>query len=246
MNKRLKELGVSVDLKIDVQKIAAMSNKKLDSIPSEQRTFIKHKTLKLVAIAACVAVIGVAAATIAEKPTQYVIQAPKTETEVSGAISAEYYAEKERLDGMNLYVSDRNNFFIQIPADASVSAGVHIDEEEDINADTCTITFNHCILSVLYNYTQSGNQYTTIEEVINSYTEAGVHLCGKLDDFEMFNVGDKINGYKFCQYVSERLRIEHITYYTPDGAVGITVQFSDTSEEDEAVLSQCLDSILIK
>ena len=246
MNKRLKELGVSADLKIDVKKITAMANKRLDAIPSERRTLKKYKPLKLIAVAVCAIVIGVTAITIAEKPVQYVIEVPKTKIEVSDETSAEYYAERDKIEGMKLYASDRNNFFIQVPESASISDGVHIDEEEDVNADMSTITFNHCVLSVLYNYTPSGNQCTTIEEVINAYAEDGVHLSGELEGFEMFNAGDKISGYKFCQRVSERLRIEHMHYYTPDGAVGITVQVSDASTEDEAVLSQCLSSILIK
>ena len=244
MNKRLKELGVSTNLKIDVQKVTAMANKKLDAIPSERRTFIKYKPLKLIAIAACVAVIGLAAIAIAERREDHVFQIPKTEIDVSDIVSEEYYAARDKQEGMKLYVSAKNNFYIQVPENAFVSEGVHIDEIT--YTDTCTIRFNNCFLSVVYDYALSGDRYTTLDEVINAFAEDGITLQGEVKDFEIFRITDDINGYKFCQYVSEKRRIEYIHYYTPSGEVGIVVQVNSTNSDDEMILSKSLNSILIK
>ena len=214
----------------------------LNNLPERENISKRFRIKTFILIAAC---IGVAATiTIAEKHRNRVFQIPKTEIAVSDIVSEEYYAAKDKHEGMKLYVSDKNNFYIQIPEDAVVSEGVHIDEST--YADTCTIRFNNCFLSISYNYVLSDNQYTTLDEVMNVYAEDGITLQGEVKDFETFEVTNDIKGYKFYQYVSEKLWIEHIHYYTPRGEVGIVVQANDTNSDDEVILSQSLNSILIK
>lgn len=214
----------------------------LGNLPERENICKKFRIQTFILIAAC---IGVAATiTMAEKRVNRVFQIPKTEMAVSDVISEEYYAARDKQKGMKLYVLAKNNFYIQIPEDAFVSEGVHIDES--IDADTCTMRFNNCLLSVAYNYVLSGNQYATLEEVMNAFAEDGITLQGEVKDFETFEITDDIKGYKFYQYVSEKLWIEHIHYYTPDGEVGIVVQAYNTNSEDEVILSKSLNSILIK
>ncbi|MCH5210957.1 MAG: DUF4179 domain-containing protein [Oscillospiraceae bacterium] len=71
MSKRLKELGISTDLKIDAQRIATMSNQKLDAIPSERKTFMKYKKTKIVVIAAVITILFIVTAFAADNIISY-------------------------------------------------------------------------------------------------------------------------------------------------------------------------------
>ena len=178
----------------------------------------------------------------AHKNVPHVITYPWIDN-IEESVYENYYELRDRQDGMKLYVSDKNNFFIQIPENSYVIEGKHIDD--DTYADTCNISFDDCFIAIMYNYnTNHEKQFTTLEEVLNAYSDDGITLQGEIKDFEAFEIDD-FNGYKFCQYVSERSQIEYIHYYTSNGQIGITAQYNNTELNGE-ILSQILSSILIK
>ncbi|MCH5209835.1 MAG: hypothetical protein J1F01_02620 [Oscillospiraceae bacterium] len=214
----------------------------LSNLPERGNVRKRFKIKTAILIAACICVAATIA--IAGSREYRVFQIPKAEFEVSDTVSEEYYKIRDRQEGMKLYVSDKENFYMQIPEKAFVSEGVHIDE--DTNADTCTIRFNHYLLSVLYNYMPSDTQYSTLEEVINAIAEDGITMHGEVKDFETFELNDDIKGYRFYQYLSEKSWTEYIHYYTSSGTVGISVQAHNPDSYDKAVLEKVLSSILIK
>ncbi|MCD8390301.1 MAG: DUF4179 domain-containing protein [Firmicutes bacterium] len=62
MSSRLDDLGVSVDLKFDTERIKVLTNKRLNAEPTERQIFMKHKKIKIALIAALITFLGFASA----------------------------------------------------------------------------------------------------------------------------------------------------------------------------------------
>lgn len=71
MSKRLKELGISADMKIDAQKIIEQANARLNAIPSERKAFMKYKKTKITLIAAAITILCIATAFAADSIISY-------------------------------------------------------------------------------------------------------------------------------------------------------------------------------
>lgn len=71
MNKRLKKLCISADIKIDSQKIIKRANTRLNAIPSERRIFMSYKKTKITVIAAVITVLCLATAFAADNIISY-------------------------------------------------------------------------------------------------------------------------------------------------------------------------------
>lgn len=171
----------------------------------------------------------------------YAVEFPKADFTISSDISEEYYKQREKKDDMQLYASCQENFFIQIPKDAIVLEGVHIDGETSL--DTSTINIDGTIMLIVYSETVSANKCNTIEDVVKSYNDDGISLQGDLADFEAFVLSNDISGYKFNQMLDSGQYIEHILYYTANGQIGITIQHNNN---DNTIVDECIDSILVE
>ncbi len=57
MRKRMRELGISADMKIDPQKIITQANERLNTIPSERKAFMRYKKTKIAVIAAVITIL---------------------------------------------------------------------------------------------------------------------------------------------------------------------------------------------
>ena len=71
MNKRLNDLGTSVDLKFDTEKIKIQANEILNTNPMEKKVFMKHKKAKIILVAAVIAMLGLATAFAADGIISY-------------------------------------------------------------------------------------------------------------------------------------------------------------------------------
>lgn len=71
MSKRLNELGISADMKIDSQKIIARASERLNADPSERKVFMRYKKIKVVVIAAAITVLCIATVFAAEGIISY-------------------------------------------------------------------------------------------------------------------------------------------------------------------------------
>ncbi len=71
MSRRLKELGISADMKIDTQKIIARISEQLNADLSERKIFMRHKKVKVAVIAAAITVLCIATAFAAEGIISY-------------------------------------------------------------------------------------------------------------------------------------------------------------------------------
>lgn len=71
MSKRLHELGISVDMKIDSREIIAKANERLNAIPSERKAFMRYKKTKIAVIAAAFTILCIVTALAADNIISY-------------------------------------------------------------------------------------------------------------------------------------------------------------------------------